>query len=133
MNRKPLTRKESDMAKTNSKRDGANTKTNTPRKSAGGKTNVREEPPLAGMTLYDVAGPRCLDCIFLASASSGVYAGDCECRYYPPGEHGWPRLSRWNVDKTFCSRFTTKEARQPLRGAGDVPRFHSLGQFFAGR
>ena len=133
MNRKPLTRKESDMAKTNSKRDGANTKTNTPRKSAGGKTNVREETPLAGMTLYDVAGPRCLDCIFLACVNSGAHAGDCECHYYPPGDHGWPRLCRWDIDKTFCSRFTTNEARQPLRGAGDVPRFHSLGQLFAGR
>lgn len=133
MNRKPLTRKESDMAKTNSKRDGANTKTNTPRKSAGGKTNVREKTPLAGMTLYDVAGPRCLDCIFLAHDNSSAYAGDCECHYNPPGEHGWPRLYRWDIGKTFCSRFTTNEARQPLRDAGDVPRFHSLGQFFAGR
>ena len=119
------------MAKTNSKRDSANTKTDTSRKPAEGKTNVREKPPMTEMTLYDVAGPRCMDCAFCGMRD---YAREVfECRYNPPGPHGWPKISGNIIDRAFCAFFTTVTAHQPLQGDGDLPRIRRLEQFNARR
>ena len=82
--------------------------------------------PLEGLNLYDITGPRCLDCIYCGARFDATQT--LECRFDPPTAKGWPKLPA-NIDRCFCSRFTSAELVQPLNSATrNVPKRKHIGQ-----